>query len=263
MPPPHLESPPAATIVGTTFARPLLVWHIGDGERRAESLHWHREGLLYGIEGGFISVQRGNGFLLMPPGRIGWIPPGTVHAAQAHGHTSGWLAFLDPAAAGGLPAQPCTLHRSPLLEALVGRAVGWNLHTPWAPAERRLLEVLLDEMRGSVCDTAALPMPADRRLLTVARGLLHDPADEADADQWAERGGLSPRTLRRRFRAETGMSFNEWRAWAKLHQAMQWLDAGQTVQAVALSLGYGTASAFIAAFKRRIGCTPATWAAGS
>ena len=243
-------------------SRPLLVRpvrHAGD-EPRAATPHRHPEGLLYALDKGLISVQRGNSFLLMPRGRLGWIPPRALHASAPHEPVEGWVAFVEPAAAAGLPEAACTLPRAPLLEALVQRAAGWDLSQPWAAAQQRLFEVLLDEMRGAVTDPAALPMPADRRLLTVAHGLLRNPADESEAEVWAERGGLSPRTLRRRFREETGLSFNEWRAWARLHQAMQWLADGQPVQAVALSLGYGTASAFIAAFKRRIGCTPAAWA---
>ena len=39
-------------------------------------------------------------------------------------------------------------------------------------------------------------------------------------------------------------------------RAMPLLEAGQTVETVALDLGYGSASAFITMFKRLVGATP-------
>lgn len=69
---------------------------------------------------------------------------------------------------------------------------------------------------------------------------------------WA---GMSSRTLTRRFRAETGFSFNEWRQRIRLLRALELLAAGKPVTAIALDLGYDNVSAFIALFRRMFGTT--------
>ena len=48
-----------------------------------------------------------------------------------------------------------------------------------------------------------------------------------------------------------------------VQQAMPRLAAGQTVEAVALALGYASASAFIVMFKQRMGMTPAEYVASA
>ncbi|MFB8278952.1 helix-turn-helix domain-containing protein [Nocardia colli] len=75
--------------------------------------------------------------------------------------------------------------------------------------------------------------------------------------------GASQRTLSRRFRAETGVSFESWRTFERLNAALPLLGAGLPISQVARSVGYRTASAFITAFRREIGTTPAAYFGGS
>ena len=55
------------------------------------------------------------------------------------------------------------------------------------------------------------------------------------------------------------MSFGQWRQWARLTQALEWLATGQAVKHVALSLGYDSVSAFIKAFRLALGTTPSAY----
>jgi AraC-like DNA-binding protein len=43
-------------------------------------------------------------------------------------------------------------------------------------------------------------------------------------DQWADRIGMARRTLTRRFTAETGLSFAQWRQQARLLKAVELLS---------------------------------------
>lgn len=53
------------------------------------------------------------------------------------------------------------------------------------------------------------------------------------------------------------MPFGEWRQRQRFSlAALPMLERGDTVQAIALELGYSTASAFIAMFRRQGGGTP-------
>ena len=75
---------------------------------------------------------------------------------------------------------------------------------------------------------------------------------------WA---GIAPRTLTRRFVAETGFSFTEWRQRVRLLKALEMLAAGKSVTTISLDLGYGNVSAFIALFRRTFGVTPGRYEA--
>jgi AraC-like DNA-binding protein len=105
-------------------------------------------------------------------------------------------------------------------------------------------------------------MPRDRRLMRLAGQLLEDPSRDETLDGWGTIVGASARTLARRFREETGMSFAEWRQRARLVLALARLAEGEPVTGVAGALGYRSASAFSAMFRRTIGRAPAAYREG-
>ena len=73
------------------------------------------------------------------------------------------------------------------------------------------------------------------------------------------RSGASGRTLARAFAAGTGLPFGRWRALLRLQAAMAALAAGEPVANVARHVGYESPSAFVAAFRRETGLTPAAY----
>jgi AraC-like DNA-binding protein len=90
----------------------------------------------------------------------------------------------------------------------------------------------------------------------VAGILLENPADPRTAAELGARAGASERTLSRLFRAETGMTFPQWRARLRLHYALALLAAGEPVTTVAMACGFSSASAFIETFRAAVGATP-------
>jgi AraC-like DNA-binding protein len=58
------------------------------------------------------------------------------------------------------------------------------------------------------------------------------------------------------------MTFGRWRTLLRLQAALPLLAAGEPVGRVARRVGYETPSAFIAAFRRETGLTPAAYFAG-
>jgi AraC-like DNA-binding protein len=65
--------------------------------------------------------------------------------------------------------------------------------------------------------------------------------------------------LARLFQQELAMSFNAWRQQVRLMEALPRLLAGDSVQNVAQSLGYGSARAFSAMFSRLLGENPSDY----
>ncbi|MHB8493620.1 MAG: helix-turn-helix transcriptional regulator [Casimicrobiaceae bacterium] len=221
--------------------------------------HAHARGTLFLLTEGLVAVETARGRFLAPPRGIGWMPPGVPHSVQSYGPTAGYGAFLAVEFTGDLPAEPTSFEASPLAVLVMQRAVDWRPDAPLDPVQMRLLLVLLDEIRQSPTKPLQLPWPADARLLAIAREMLADVANPRRLDQWAQWADMSPRTLSRRFVQETGMTYAQWRRWARLTHALEWLATGRSVKHVALSLGYDSVSAFIKVFRETLGATPAAY----
>jgi AraC-like DNA-binding protein len=127
-------------------------------------------------------------------------------------------------------------------------------------AQSHVAAVILDEIRSLPREQFGLPVPRDRRLLRITSALATDLSDTRRLEEWAKWAGLSPRTLSRRFLAETGFTFSGWRQRARLMKAVDLIAAGASVTAIAMDLGYGNVSAFIAMFKREFATTPSAFA---
>ena len=83
-----------------------------------------------------------------------------------------------------------------------------------------------------------------------------DDEKPADLDTVARKVGASRRTIERHVRAATGMSLGDWRHRARMLRALELLAAGTAVSSVAVTVGYSTPSAFVAAFRTHFGRTP-------
>ena len=155
-----------------------------------------------------------------------------------------------------LTDKPVVLSITNLLREAIKRAASWENAELNAP-QKRLAGVILDEI-GSLPEVdLGLPMPQDVRLVRIAQALSDNPNDDRGLKVWAVWAGISSRTLSRRFNAETGFTFNEWRQRIRLLKALELLASGKQVTTVALELGYNNVSAFIALFRRVFGTTPA------
>ncbi|WP_430795442.1 AraC family transcriptional regulator [Achromobacter spanius] len=231
-----------------------------DGALRHTAMHRHARGQLLGAHQGLLTVYAGDRQWVAPSRHAVWIPPGHLHGLRSHGPYAGYSAYLSPAACAGLPGAPCALQASALLLAAVERAASWRDDAS-DPARRRIVELIRDEIRTLPRAGAALVLPRDPRLQRLALALSDQPSDTRSLEEWAAAIGMAPRTLARRFLAETGLPVGAWRQQARLMRAQELLAGGAAVTTVALELGYDNVSAFIAMFKRELGVTPGQFGA--
>jgi AraC-like DNA-binding protein len=122
--------------------------------------------------------------------------------------------------------------------------------------EARLVSVLLDQLANLPEVGFSLPLPRHQRLLGLCNELIESPEHHVTLQEWAEQLGMSEKTLMRLFQRETGLSFRGWRQRARLLSSLTFLEDGDSVTNAALSCGYDSTSAFIAAFKNLFGFTP-------
>jgi AraC-like DNA-binding protein len=243
----------------------------GPSRRRLEHkerIDWHQHDLnqLCHPLGGALQVSTPAGTWLVPAHRAVWVPAGIPHAHRANGPTEmRSLVFAEPVNPLRLD-QPTVLAVDPLLREVI-TALSEDRDETGLPAagrpprlgprQRRNLErVALDRLCEAKELPLDLPQPADDRLRTVARILLDDPADPRTTAELGARAGASERTLSRLFRAETGLTFPQWRNRLRLQHALARLAAGEPVTAVAMACGFSTPSAFIGTFRSAIGITP-------
>lgn len=220
------------------------------------SPHRHRRAqLLYAVEG-VMHIESERGSWVVPPTRGVWLEAGLDHTVRMSGDVKMRSVFVEPDMAEPLPEQSCVVEIHPLLRELIVAAVGVPLD--YAPASRHdhLMRLLLAEIPAAPLLPMYLPWPRDTRLRAICEALLRTPDDARTVSEWAAMIGRSEKTLHRRFRSETGLTFGQWREQARLLLALKRLARGDKILTVAMDHGYNSQSAFTAMFKRHFGMTP-------
>ncbi len=242
---------------------PVVGFRIDSPTGLANEVDWHTHGRaqLICVESGLLTTRTRHGTWSLAPGSAGWMPAAEPHTVAIDGPLRGWGMVLAPALCHDLPADPCVIGISPLLQAVALRVCDWPIADAASARQQHLIEVLLDEIRAAPRQRMHLPMPRDRRLLKIASQLLAEPADDRSLAQWAAWAGLSTRSLTRHFREETTLSFAHWRQQARLAEALRQLSEGRAVSDIAHALGFSSSSAFVTVFRRHFGVPPGRYLA--
>jgi AraC-like DNA-binding protein/quercetin dioxygenase-like cupin family protein len=231
-----------------------LAWDYRAGERLPPHRHgWHQ--LVYATSG-VMTVTTPAGTWVVPTNRAVWILAYVEHAIEMSGRVSMRTLYLSPRLNTPLERECGVVSVTPLLRELLLRAVALGGLERRVPTERRLLDVLLDQLRELRADALHLPFPRDPRALRVAERLAASPGDSVPLGRVARDAGASKRTLERIFYRETAMTLGRWRQQLRLAQALRLLGAGEPVTTCALEVGYESPSAFVQVFRRTFGVTP-------
>ncbi|MEV7401933.1 helix-turn-helix transcriptional regulator [Streptomyces sp. NPDC091267] len=223
--------------------------------------HDHPQHQLTWAPSGPLTIAVDNLRWVVQRSRALWIPGGVDHAVVPCSSTSMLSLYFEPDDCPLRWKAPTVIDATglvgPLLAHLVGLGAGAVGHRARATA------VLWDLMKPISITTIPTILPTDPLALRIALAIKEDPADQRDLKAWGREVGASPRTLSRRFRAETGVTFSNWRTNERLNASLSMLGTGQPISRVARAVGYQTASAFTTAFRREVGTTPAAYFSGS
>ena len=254
MPPPtqRLHLPPFA------YALPAAIY-FRSAVMPAQAIypkHRHAWGEFVYSYSGVMEVKLDKHHYLAPPQYGIWLPPDVEHVGLNRCEACHCSLYVAKELATALPATPCALTVSPLVRAMLDELHLRPPALPRTPAQERLLQVLVDQLAQAPVAGSYLPTSDDPVLAPLLQALLTNPGDSRSLPELARTFHTTERTLLRRFQRDLGMSFAEWRQRLRVVTAMPLLQAGQTVETIALDLGYGSASAFIGMFRRLMGLTP-------
>jgi AraC-like DNA-binding protein len=215
--------------------------------------HAHVGGQFILVETGISHLRTELGAWIVPARRVAWVPPGVRHASRSSGGGSGWVV-IAPLGLHHLPAGVCVLRTSALMMASLQRLT--QLTSGDASMRRLLWRVVAAEMSAAQPEQLEVPMPTTPRLLKAAQSVLTSPTAAASLGKLALRAGMSRRSFARHFRRQTGLPYARWKRAVISQHALELMAAGQKVSSVALDVGYGSVSAFIAMFRRQYGESP-------
>jgi AraC-like DNA-binding protein len=220
------------------------------------SEHSHPEDQLLFASSGVMTLSTKHGVWVVPPMRAMWIPADTPHSVAMSGPVSMRTLYFLPRLCRALRGKCFVMNVSALLRELVLHACKFKRLRKKALAERRIIEMIVEQLKAVDSIPLQLPHPTDARAMRVVKALLDDPGDQRDLEKLCADCGASKRTIQRVFLEETKMNFGKWRQQLRLLHGLQLMASGEKVTAAALEAGYSSPSAFISMFRNQLGTTP-------
>ncbi|MEV6483319.1 helix-turn-helix transcriptional regulator [Streptomyces sp. NPDC051576] len=232
-----------------------------DGSRQVASWHHHDlHQLEYAFEG-IVEVQTAVARYRLPSRQAVWIPAGLAHRTTFDRARS-VSVFFDPETVRDSTGRARVLPVEPILREMVIYAARWPIGRPAADTfadsyfgalAHLVLERLEDERPYH------LPTTTDP-LITLVMRYTDEHLDDVCLAQVCRAAAVSERTLRRRFRTVTGMTWRQYALHSRLLHAMTLLVRSDgAVHAVARTVGFGSTSAFSRAFLAYTGQTPSAF----
>lgn len=225
---------------------------------RGSVFDWHRhhDHQLAWAPTGVFTVRTASTAWVLPPTRALWIPAGVRHGTMSTSSATMQAVYVRPHLCPIKWADCTPVAASGLLGELIGYLAEGNLEQP---ARARGEDLLVDLVCPVEMATTEVSIPQEERARLEATARSESPSDNRTLKEWGREIGASERTLARSFIAETGLPFGRWRTRLRLSAALPDLAEGAAVSNVARSVGYSSTSAFVAAFRRETGVTPATY----
>jgi AraC-like DNA-binding protein/quercetin dioxygenase-like cupin family protein len=222
---------------------------------------WHHHDLHqleYALEG-VAEVETADGRFLLPPQQALWIPAGLEHNTTLRDVRTASVFFDPTMLPHGVLPRPGILAAAPVLREMIIYGLRWPVARAGADTSAdafftALALVIADHLGRDV--PLWLPTSADP-LVTAAIAYTRAHLPTATAAEVSRALNVSERTLRRRFRDATGMTWHDFALRARVAQAMTALTSQDaTVLDIAIAVGFQSPSAFNRAFRTLTGTTP-------
>jgi AraC-like DNA-binding protein len=224
---------------------------------------WHAHDMHqieYAFEG-IAEVETSTTHHLLPPQQAVWIPAGLTHCTTLK-RVRSVAVFFDPGMVSASDDRVRILAATPLLREMIIFAARWPITRSHSDD---IADAFFDALAMLVVEwmdhesPLSLPTSTDAEV-RAAMQYTDGHLAEVDVEAVGAAVGVSPRSLRRKFTAATGMTWREYLLRSRLLRAMALLtEPGRTVLDVATAVGFDSVSAFTRAFRRLTGETPTTY----
>lgn len=234
----------AASIVGIA----------ADVGQHDSGMHEHKKGQLLYAPQGCMTFALDNSICILPPTKAVWIPPHTSHRAVMTNVVAYRSLYFD-CSKYTCPDEIVMIEVNDLLKALIDKMALWE----WEIEETKTQatsNLFWEEFYQAKQFEFSLPLPSDRRLTGFRKAMTKSDFIAPELNQLSQTVGASSKTITRLFKAETGMSYQDWRQQWRLLKAIELLCEERQVSDVAHCLEFSSDSAFIAFFKKQTGQTP-------
>lgn len=260
-----LASPARSRAVDFGLATPVRAGtYPFDGDDLVADWHTHDLHQLEYAFQGVVEVETGTAHYLLPPQQAVWIPAGLAHRTTLRRVRTVSVFFapeMVPATAGtpGGAERARVLPAAPVLREMIVYGARWPItrptSDPTADAYFQALALIVAELLDHEMPLS-LPTSHDPVIAEVMR-YTNANLGSVTAAEVARTVGWSERTLRRRFPAETGMTWRQYLLHSRLLRAMALLaDPQPTVLDVATHVGFASPTAFARSFRAALGETP-------
>jgi AraC-like DNA-binding protein len=232
-----------------------------DGDDLVTMWHTHDlHQLLYAFEG-IAEVETATSRHLLPPQQAAWIPAGVPHQTTLR-RVRSVAVFFEPSMVDDTSERVRVIAASAPVREMIVYATRWPINRPvsdpTADAFFAALALLTTEW---LADEAPLHLPTSSSpVIAAVMAYTQTHLDEVDEQSVCAAVGLSERSLRRGFRTDTGMSWQEYRTTSRVLRAMAMLAEGDgTVLDAATAVGFASLSGFNRAFRRLTGEAPSEY----
>jgi AraC-like DNA-binding protein len=223
-------------------------------------VHTHERAQFLYAASGTMKVSSDLGSWIIPPQRAVWLPAGYAHQTGAINAVKMRTLYIrEDVCPHEAPRQPRMLAVSDLLRELVLRLTERPVEYDENGHDGLVVATLLGEIDWTPLHPLSLPSLKDSRLQFLEAAFTKNPGDLRKLEEWATQLQCSPRTLARLFTKETGISFQTWRDQIRTFAALPMLAKKKPLAEIADHLGYETAWAFTAMFKRVTGQPPSQY----
>jgi AraC-like DNA-binding protein/mannose-6-phosphate isomerase-like protein (cupin superfamily) len=230
-----------------------------DGDDLVAIWHTHElHQLLYAFEG-VAEVETSGSHHLLPPQQAAWIPAGLPHQTTLR-KVRTVAVFFEPSMVENRGDRVRVLSaRAPVREMIV-YAARWRIDRPSSDPTADAFFAALALLVAEWLESEEMPLRVPTSSSPVVAAVMeYTQAHLADVDERAVCAavGLSERSLRRQFRADTGTSWQDYRTTSRVMRAMALLaERERTVLDAASAVGFDSLSGFDRAFLRLTGERP-------
>jgi AraC-like DNA-binding protein/mannose-6-phosphate isomerase-like protein (cupin superfamily) len=230
-----------------------------DGDDLVAIWHTHElHQLLYAFEG-VAEVETAGSRHLLPPQQAAWIPAGLPHQTTLR-KVRTVAVFFEPTMVPGHDDRVRVLSAGAPVREMILYAARWRIDRPVSDPTADAFFTALALLTAEWLDTAEAPLRLPTSTVPVVAAVMqHTQAHLADVDERSvcRAVGISERSLRRTFRAETGTSWREYRTTSRILRAMTMLvEHDRSILDTAVAVGFRSLSGFDRAFRRLTGEPP-------